>query len=599
MEEREESKEFIKGILLQTLLSIGLTILLYLIMPTSIGEAFSYLKARPLLIVLNLLPILLLAYTIYFITGRPYLSSLIVLNMTLALGIANRLKILYRNEPMVPHDIFLWAEAIKISMQGKYQFDIRLFILFIAFNLALIFFVKIIDLKAIKSRKRIIYSVISIIIMFSLYKSVYVKSSLYTNFPTYGNIYNEVNNFNSKGFVYSFVHNIRYLRPEKPSQFKKSDFKGQSESYKATLVEDMPNIVMIMGEAFSDISENIEDELSIDPIRNYKEILKEADFKGHLIVPVFGGGTADTEFDSLTGMSTALLSGNGTYSYRFIRSSIISIPRQFRDLGYKAIGMHPGFDWFYNRINVYSRMGFNERIFSDSFSPEDIKGQYMSEEATYRRIKEDLTIIRENPIFYYCVTIQNHGPYDEGKYAEGTMKFVDEGSFTGKTREYLDNYFQGIYDMDKELGELKEMLEKDDRPFILVYYGDHLPFLGAEDSGYKDIGLNINRGNLEGYINYYKTPYVIWGNEAGREYLKKIKEIPRTMSASYLGVSLLEPVIGKCHPFFKFVYDLRKEYPIISSTWVEKEKDFVLTEEVLEDDLIRKYRQLQYYYIME
>ena len=121
-----------------------------------------------------------------------------------------------------------------------------------------------------------------------------------------GNIYFDVNQYSSKGFVYSFIYKLNSMRIEKPEGYNNSYFIAAEEDYEPEKYDsdELPHIIMVMGEAFSDLSENSHFDFTNygDPLENFKRLASsENAISGHIIVPNFGGGTSNTEFDVLTG----------------------------------------------------------------------------------------------------------------------------------------------------------------------------------------------------------------------------------------------------------------------------------------------------------
>lgn len=160
-----------------------------------------------------------------------------------------------------------------------------------------------------------------------------------------------------------------------------------------------PNIIMVMSEAFSDISNS--DFLSFDgfdnPLEFYNDFIMRDDVvSGHIVVPNFGGGTSDTEFDVLTGCSTRNIESTQV-SYNFVRTPIESMPRMLEKIGYDTLAIHPGYGWFYNRTNVYNNMGFDDFVYleEDFDLKTQSKGGYISDEVTAQSIIENFENIRK------------------------------------------------------------------------------------------------------------------------------------------------------------------------------------------------------------
>lgn len=201
---------------------------------------------------------------------------------------------------------------------------------------------------------------------------------------------------------------------------------------------------MVMCEAFTDLPNAsaftyTEEE---NPIAAYNR-LAESTLSGHLIVSNTGAGTANTEFDVLTGMMTNRIGTGTTSAFRTVHRNTDSIPRMLNEAGYRTFFMHPGQNWFYNRESVYTYLGISDQVFQDAFDPSDYLGEWISDEAFLRVLEQSLEERQgDTPLFTYAVTIQNHQAYTAGKYGfvpdppETTVSLSDAAS------TYLSVYFK-------------------------------------------------------------------------------------------------------------------------------------------------------------
>ncbi len=368
-----------------------------------------------------------------------------------------------------------------------------------------------------------------------------------------------------------------------------------------------PNIIMVMGEAFSDLSENenLSFEGYVDPLENFRALCAdEGAISGRLIVPNFGGGTSDTEFDVLTGYPSKYI-GNTLPSYSFINTKTDSLAWIFKTMGYDTLAIHPGYSWFYNRLNVYNHLGFDEFIHLDEFDPDtQNKGGYISEEACMDRViaEIDESLEGEEPLFMFCVTIENHGPYDD-KYTEDYDNFTTDVALTENEKTLLDNYFEGIKDADRELKRLTEHLKESDEPFVVVYFGDHLPGFsnGMEFFDILDYDINAN-GSLEQQLGVYETPFIIWQNDAARD-INAIDEagvaMPENMhlSANYLGGLLLEYMgYDDATEYMAYINELRTSLPVaLNSSYMDINGNFTDSLDEETNEMVAYLKAYAYY----
>ena len=401
------------------------------------------------------------------------------------------------------------------------------------------------------------------------------------------------------------------------SGYSSSDFTASKSEIDYEAFDDVskPNIIMVMSEAFSDISNS--DFLSFDgfdnPLEFYNDFIMRDDVvSGHIVVPNFGGGTSDTEFDVLTGCSTRNIESTQV-SYNFVRTPIESMPRMLEKIGYDTLAIHPGYGWFYNRTNVYNNMGFDDFVYleEDFDLKTQSKGGYISDEVTAQSIIENFEKHSEesdDPLFEFCVTIQNHGPYEE-KYDNQETNFTTDVYLTDEEKAIYSGYFEGIDDADAQIETLVDYFEDSDEPVVLVFFGDHLPGFSNGMSYFSefrpDIDLNGNQWQL---LKAYETPYFIWANDAALETTNFAENVENmdmpannTMSSFYLGSMLLELLdLDGISSFFEYVNDMRTSIPIVFDDLYMLSDGTLAT--VLSDDqnqLLDYYNKWVYYKIFD
>lgn len=562
------------------LASIGVTHLVFQSAPLKYEEFHRFLLANPSLFWLNYLPILFLMLFLWFLTNNGIFSICASGLLAVILAIANQMKITLRQDPLLPTDLKLAREALTILKSFPEQDKTNIFL-----TVGGILLVVLLSLLFLKGPKHILqYRIVGCILTVTvalLFNSVYyVSESYYDRFPVDGNYYFQVNHYNSKGFVYSFLHNFNTMKIEKPLGYLSTNYAALEKEAAVPASENKrPHIIMIMGEAFSDLSnnENLDFSGYGDPLENFKNLCSKEDaISGHIVVPNYGGGTSNTEYDVLTSCPTRLLD-NALPSYNFVRKNFDALPRRLSQIGYSTLAIHPGYPWFYNRSNVYEYFGFQRFITLADYDPQnDSKGGYISEAATIDTIIETLeehVKENDNPLFSFTVTIQNHGPYTD-KYGDIEKNFYSNIPLNEDEANMLTNYFHGTKDVDQQIGRLVEYMEASTEPIVLVYFGDHLPGFsnGMDFFDILDYDINID-GTIPQRLRVYETPYVIWQNSSAKaitpmaNYLEQAA-LPEQniISSNYLG-SLLMELMGYqgLSPLYDESNALRKELPVITS----------------------------------
>ena len=571
-----------------------------------------------ILLLLNYIPILIIMLFLYFVSGNCIFSSGIPALVFIGVSYANSVKSTLRQDPLIPSDLSVITEVKSIlsNYDQKYTtLAIAAVVLVILICLAAFIFFKRSD--SLTNVKRASGAFICTFCFFGLLNTVYSNTELYDSFPVNGNIYFKVNQYASKGFLYSFLYDTNNLKVDKPDGYSSSDFTASKSEidYEAFDEVAKPNIIMVMSEAFSDISNS--DFLSFDgfdnPLEFYNDFIMRDDVvSGHIVVPNFGGGTSDTEFDVLTGCSTRNIESTQV-SYNFVRTPIESMPRMLEKIGYDTLAIHPGYGWFYNRTNVYNNMGFDDFVYleEDFDLKKQSKGGYISDEVTAQSIIENFEKHSEesdDPLFEFCVTIQNHGPYEQ-KYDNQEINFTTDVYLTDEEKAIYSGYFEGIDDADAQIETLVDYFEDSDEPVVLVFFGDHLPGFSNGMSYFSefrpDIDLNGNQWQL---LKAYETPYFIWANDAALETTNFAENVENmdmpannTMSSFYLGSMLLELLdLDGISSFFEYVNDMRTSIPIVFDGLYMLSDGTLAT--VLSDDqnqLLDYYKKWVYYKIFD
>ena len=369
---------------------------------------------------------------------------------------------------------------------------------------------------------------------------------------------------------------------------------------------------MVMDEAFSDVTDDPAFAFTEenDPLPNLHALREDPHaVTGHIVVPGFAGGTANTEFDVLTGMQTNALSAATTSSFRVVNRNLDSLFRVFGDDGYATSFFHPGDDWFYNRENVYRWFGAEETVFADQMEDLEYKGRWVTDDYMAGLIEREFeeAVSAGETLFHYTTTIQNHMSYTPDKYGEGYdyPEVPLNAAVSDEVETLLKVYAEGARDADAMLGRLVDYFSQRSEPVVLVFFGDHLPYLGDNQLAYAELGFTA-RPEWDP-LTSYETPYVIWTNDAGAEALDweaavASLDLPESgdLSAAFLGAAVLE-LTGRTgeSPWFDFLNQLRRELPVVQKQ-AYLPADGTLTDQLTEEQAaqVLKWRQWSYYKLM-
>lgn len=627
--------------LLAVLLAGCITLLALWCQPNALRTVLAGFKAQPLLIVLNALPIGLLLLTFAFLFRNVFYSGALVNFFVCAISLFNRVKIEVRDEPVFPRDFSLLREVGSAIQSFDIRYPVKaiaVVVLTTAVLAALGVFVssRPVSFAALKAKltkrdaaaafpgrcwpERIVGAVLSFGVLTALIFTVYASNDLYNSFRV-SNAYYVPAVFNELGFPYCFCHQFTTYPVDKPEGFSKSEATGWETGEQPGLGKDV-NIIMVMNEAFSDITDGSMFNWAEgdDPLPNLHALQNDPHaLTGHIVVPGFAGGTANTEFDVLTGMQTNALSDTTTSAMRVINRNLDSLFRAFDADGYRTSFYHPGDAWFYNRENVYRWLGAEHEVFAKDMKDLEYKGRWVTDDYMAGLIEEEFeTAVSEGrPLFNYTTTIQNHMSYTADKYGEGhTFAPVSvTADISDETRTMLEVYTEGVRDADAMLGRLTAYFAERSEPVVLVFYGDHLPYLGDNQKGYAELGseVAIAENDRTDILCSYKTPYVIWTNAAAADALDweaaaKQLVLPEdgTVSAAFLGSVLLD-LTGRSgeNPWFDFLSSLRRIAPVVQKkTYILTDGELIANRDLLErtDETaaalkaaIRKWRCWSYY----
>ena len=564
--------------ILIAVLSLLITYFTLFIAPISFSVLFNISRQSSFLnLLLNSIPVFLSIIFLFFLTSDFVSSVSIASFVFITVSIVNRFKILYRNDPFMPWDLSLSGELLGIIKSFGVTFLLSIILAVILYVAVCVLARVFIKTKKLNIKLRVAGVMLTLIIMYIVNSVIYQNATINRNLFVYGNIYNQVNTFNSKGFIYSFIYVHNTNRLNKPNDYNAHRVLDEINRFEKADTQEFENIVkphifMIMGEAYSEMAliESFDFTGFTHPMENYKRI-KEDSIYGQIIVPNIGGGTADTEFDVLTGLNTRHLRGI-PFSYRLVNNDFEALPSILSQIGYRSVAIHPGHSWFYNRQNVFRYFGFDEKIFMDEFDEDDTKGMYISETATTEKIldvfKEHLIKSPDVPFFNFTITIQNHGPYRD-KYLVDT-NFNTDLDISADSVNAISNYFEGVIDADIQIKTLTDYFESINEPVVLVYFGDHLPAFSPDV--YEALYPNIyENGSFEDLSRLYKTPFIIWQNTVAKNttninqnFEELIFPENNIISASLLGAYLFELLgYNSLSPFIDFVNKVRTEFPVM------------------------------------
>lgn len=412
----------------------------------------------------------------------------------------------------------------------------------------------------------------------------------------YGSEYKAGDQSTSRGVIYSFIKSIPSAFISSPDGYNEKEASKALEAYRDIPLEEdkKVNMISIMLEAYSDFTKFDCLEFIDDPYKNFHNLQKDS-YSGKLYTDIFAGSTIYTERQFLTGYS----------DMRFHQRDTSSHVRYFKSQGYRVEAMHPGYGWFYNRNNMNKFLGFdNFDYFENKFgniSDDELSSkkywEYISDWDFFDYIIDGYEDAMKNneKYFNFSVTIQNHGPYyDFEDYDKKWLK--DKETYTDAGYNIVNNYLDWINKTDKALQKLREYIDGQEEPIVLILFGDHNPWLGNKDWVYKMLGFNFDHDTTAGAENYYSTPYVIYANKAAKKALgKSFKGEGNTISPMFLMNEFFDYAELQGSQYLNYLSDFKKNYSVINSVYTMKNGEYISTDKVSDDEEIKQFRNVEYY----
>lgn len=519
----------------------------------ALNFAFSWHTQKFLLACLVLLMIFLLLVSVMgsFLFGMFFYIVGIGI-----LGYANYLKMSYRQEPIYPDDLKMITEFSllkEMTGTGSFYLLLGLIVLVLLGGLWGIY-------RSFKKGRRFqILRMITLCVTIgslvyishfnnpnNLLRKAYNKTALWIPYSQKMNYYNT-------GFIGGFLYNLKIDPMDEPKGYSEAKIKEITEKYQELAdkknqeaTEEQPNIIYVMSESFSDPSRLNGVEISGDPLADYYDVANQT-YSGNMLSQNYGGGTANIEFEALTGFSMALFNAQLTTPYTMLVPKIDQLPSLVSTLNaqkYQTTAIHPFNTSMYKREDVYKVMGFDRFISEDTMKYTETidNNPYISDESAYKEVM-DLLKNTETPQFVHLVTMQTHMPYN-GKYSklDYSAKTMDDSGTNS-----LDNYLQDIAYSSQALKKFTEELKDLSRRTIVVFWGDHLPGIYSE---------NIQNKNDKQML--HETQFLMFDNQGK---LTENSTHDAITSPFYFAANLLEQTKQPTTGFYQLLLEMEQTLP--------------------------------------
>ena len=615
--------------------------MLYLLLPLAVVcalENYTHVitDLAPLILVLNLLFFYVLYGLLTALTGSVRMGFRLATLVPMLFGLTNYFVVSFRGSPIVPWDLLSFGTAASVADNYEFVLSWKAFYSVLAFIWMILLSSK--STVRLGRKKLRVISIAAYAALMFLYVGEIQNSAVQSFFGMDTTLFTLNVLYRNNGIAAAFLGNLRFLNIDQPSGYSvdkvealmkqgeadeqgeedaknepETDAQGetvqatQGETVQATQAEtnataeteapassgQYPNIVVIMNEAFSDLSVWGDFATSEEVMPFFKSLQQEA-VGGELYVSVKGGNTANTEFEFLTGDTMGFLPKGSIPYQQYINDETPSLASYLKTLGYSTTAIHPYNRTGWDRDTVYEKFGFDEFLDKDSFSsPYRLRG-YISDKSAFDKIREQFSIKGDDERkFIFEVTMQNHGGYS--RETPDFNIYLTLPEVTGKTTSVVatEKYLTLINQTDRALEELIDYFKEQDEPVIVVMFGDHQPSDYITNVIQRICGATTS-DSLADLEQGYRVPFVMWSNY-GLEH-----KYYDGISVNYLSSILMENAGIPLTGYQTFLKKLMETLPVINANvYRDADGNFYNYEDDAYSGELKDYQMLQYNHLVD
>lgn len=532
---------------------------------------------------------------LFALTGSMRFSGCFLCIFSIIFSLTNYFTTTFRGIPILASDLTIMGTAMNVVGNYKYSLDLPRTITLLGLIAWCILLFRVKRLRLPKGKKRISAILGSAAICFaSFWIMIYTPVMTVTPMHVTVNTFRPIKSYRKNGCVLTFMRSIQLMIIHKPDGYSANAAEEIAAPYRSETSSGnakTPNVIAIMDEAFADLQAVGDFRTSEDVMPFYHSLTKNT-VKWFSYVSVFGGQTANTEFEFLTGMSKAFVPASATPYQLYIKSLLPGLTTHLGNQDYQGmLAFHPFRANGYNRDHVYPNLGFSDFISLKDLdvSASDKIRNFVSDAADFQVIIDQYEQAKKKsnaPFYLFNVTMQNHSGYDQDFDNLDMPISIEEKCDDPELKRYLNL----IHHSDTALKSLIEYFSKQKDPTVIVFFGDHEPGLSNEVYS-KILGKNVEKLSAEENMNLYKTPFLIWANYDIEE------QENVNISMNYLSTLMLESTGMKLSPFNQFLLDIHKQIPVLTTNgyFGEDGNYYSLKDESSPYyESLRKYQILQY-----
>lgn len=605
MNEKDEPKSAIEDVKRWTRYLIGFAIVP--IISFYLMEAFEHnalAEVRQEAQWFNILIFELIAWTLYLLIGRMTTALRIELALALAFGLTNHYVMAFRSTPFVPWDLLSARTAASVAQNYDFTPTPRMIVVTVLFVLLMVAVRILRKVPRIKLPIRLGSAVLCGLAL-CLFVNTLQQETFQNKHYLYPFLFTPAYMTKVNGMAVTFAMDLAYVAVDKPEGYSAEEAQKTLEQYGNTdnvfaddeentndsknrgedaNNKDLPNIIVIMDEAFSDLSVVGDLETNEDYMPFMHKMQQGADntITGYAQVSVCGGNTANSEFEFLTGNTMSFLPSGSIPYQQYITKDTPSLASYLASLGYETYAQHPYYASGWNREKVYPLIGFEHLNFIDDYANKTYVRKYVSDDADMQHIidtyenKED-----GKPAFIFNVTMQNHGGY-----TDAFSDLSEDVHATNYNSEVLDRYLSLIRLTDQSLEKLVDYFSNVDEKTVIVFFGDHQPSDAVAAQIQDSMLLPGESVPDEQLRKRYLVPYLVWAN------YDIDGATQQNTSLNYLSAEVLKAAGVPTDAYQNFLLDLQKSYPVMSAAGRTDASD-------ADENMLNTYKKLQYYNLFE
>lgn len=485
------------SLVFHALLACALNLVMEMISRHSLSQGWNYMLDTPKVFLYNSF-LIWVTFSFVYLVRRRIFARIVISVLWLLLGVTNGYMLMKRVTPFNAQDLKVAGDAV--TLISSYFDGIELVLVIVGVAAVIVWVVSMWRQGGqYTGRMNRLVSLAGVIASFALFFGVTnlaLEKRVISNY--FGNIAFAYQDY---GLPYCFMSSVFNTGISQPNGYSEETIAKITDDGRLRKAKsgrkDYPNIVFIQLESFFDTEEAEFFETSEDPLPNFRKLSEEYS-SGYFKVPSVGAGTANTEFEVLTGMNLRYF-GPGEYPYKTIlkKEPAESAATALKTFGYGAHALHNNGGNFYSRAKVFNNIGFDSYTSKEFMNILQLtENGWAKDDILIKHIMESMDSTKMQD-FVFGITVQSHGDYYNQTLKNPRIKvsgIEDEG-----VRSAWEYYVNQIYEVDEFVGNLVRALENRGEPTVLVLYGDHLPTLGLKSEDLKSRYL-------------YNTNYVVWDN---------------------------------------------------------------------------------------